>query len=116
MKNNIIINWSQIKEYEAIFGFNKLNDLWRDYLAQATQSWNAMDCASLDEKRLVFHSWRSSSQIFGMSAFADNCALIEEAILKNNNLDKLSEMIKQSQSSFFSGVAEINPYFKKMEV
>lgn len=114
--NRHLINWEIINEYEGILGTNKLCDLWKDYLEQAENSWKIMDGLSLEEKRLTFHNWRSNSQVFGMMEFADNCALIEEAIVNHHNLDKLDDMIKQSRLRFQVGVAELKSYFKKVEV
>lgn len=114
--NGSIINWERLSEYENILGSNKLGGLWKDYLEQAENSWKIMEALSLEEKRFTFHNWRSNSQVFGMLEFADNCALIEEAIVNQHNLNKLDDIIKQSRLSFQAGVAELNPYFKKMEV
>ena len=93
------INQKQLTEYLDIFGKNKMQGLLKDYLAQSTKSWETLDKISNNEKRHVFHCWRSSSLVFGMEDFSRICTKIEDDLL-NNRMAKLSKLISEGQDCY----------------
>ena len=86
------INQKQLDEYLDIFGKSKMQGLLKDYLAESSKSWAALDKFSDAEKQQVFHCWRSSSLVFGMEDFSKMCTTIEDDFL-NNRLGKIANFI-----------------------
>ena len=100
------INQKQLTEYLDIFGKNKMQGLLKDYLAQSTKSWETLDKISNNEKRHVFHCWRSSSLVFGMEDFSRICTKIEDDLL-NNRMAKLSKLISEGQDCYEKSILKV---------
>lgn len=113
-KNVLKINLYRLDEYKNVFGTKKILDLWNDFLAQSAKNWQNINCSDWEEKRLIFHSWRSSSQVFGMDDFSAFCLVIEDRIIRHrfNGLDKI---IIKSQEIFEESVKQVALIVSKME-
>lgn len=109
------INHRHLEEYRTIFGQDKMFRLWHDFLENAEQGWLSLNCDDYKALRLLFHSWKSSSLVFGMDDFSHCCAQIEENILSHHHWDKLAEMIEQSKNCYQDSVKEVNAYFAVTE-
>ena len=109
-----LVNWRHLNEYARIFGLSKMHGLWCEFVKQGTFSWKEIETGDLEGRRLIFHSWKSSSQIFGMDEFSALCASLEEHIL-SRRLDKLDEAVEQCRQCYHNSVQEIIPYFAKMD-
>ena len=83
-----------------------MQGLLKDYLAQSTKSWEALDKISDVEKCRVFHCWRSSSLVFGMEDFSKLCTKIEDDML-NNRLSQLSQLISESQDCYKKSILKV---------
>lgn len=92
-----------------------MRKLWKDFLENAEQGWKTLNRDDYKALRLLFHSWKSSSLVFGMDDFSHCCAHIEESILSHHHWDKLTEMIEQSKICYQDSIKEVNTYFAAME-
>lgn len=97
-------NIETIKQYEAIFGHEKMINLFHEYQEKAEQDLSQVDRLiaknSRDDLRLVFHSLRSSSLVFGMQGFSFACQDIEERILAGEDLKKIDNFIQLSKKIY----------------
>lgn len=100
------INKKQLNEYLNIFGKRKMQGLLRDYLADSTRSWEIMDKSTNNEKRHIFHCWRSNSLVFGMEDFSKLCTKIEEDLI-NNRFSKAQELIPQSKECYQQSILKV---------
>lgn len=110
---NKLVNWKHLYEYQHIFGLSKLAALWVDYLEQAQQSWSTLPPEACEQLRLTFHSWKSSSQVFGLDEFSRRCSQVEDNILNRRHLDGLPGQINDCRECFEQSIAELIPYFEK---
>ncbi len=110
----IQINLRRLGEYKNIFGAQKMRFLWNEYLAQSAKSWQNMAAADWESRRLAFHSWRSSSQVFGMDEFSRVCLVIEERML-NCRFDGLEQMIEDSRAVYEQSIDAVAAIFLQME-
>ncbi|MCQ2741138.1 MAG: hypothetical protein MJ210_03360 [Alphaproteobacteria bacterium] len=108
------INKKQLDEYLDIFGKNKMQGLLKDYLAQSTKSWEMLDKISDNEKKHVFHCWRSSSLVFGMEDFSRICTKIEDD-LQNNRLTKVKKLISESQDCYQKSILKVISIMQERE-
>ncbi|MBE6445431.1 MAG: hypothetical protein E7019_05235 [Alphaproteobacteria bacterium] len=88
--------------------------LWQEYKREADLSWQKMDKLDWEQKKLVFHNWRSGSKIFGMNEFARKSQIIEENILKKR-LKKASLQILEAKELFDVEFKEVERFFMQME-
>lgn len=108
------INLRRFGEYKNIFGAGKMRFLWNEYLAQSSRNWRDMAGQDWDSRRLAFHSWRSSSQVFGMDEFSRICLVIEERIL-SRRLDGLEPIVADSRRLYDQSINEVTAIFLQME-
>jgi hypothetical protein len=100
------INKKQLNEYLSIFGKKKMQGLLRDYLAESTRAWESLDKITINEKRHIFHCWRSNSLVFGMENFSQMCTKIEDDLL-NNRFTKASELIPVSKDCYQKSILKV---------
>lgn len=110
-----LVNFRHLDEYRRIFGHDKMLRLWHEFLETSASQWEDIETKEVQDCRLTFHSWKSSSQVFGMDTFSHLCALIEENILSHHHWDKLAEMIAQSHICYQDSIKEVSAYFAQME-
>lgn len=110
-----LVNFRHLGEYMRIFGHDKMLRLWHEFLETSAAAWENIETKEMQTRRLTFHSWKSSSQVFGMDTFSHHCALIEENILSRHHWDKLAEMIAQSHICYQDSIKEVSAYFAQME-
>ena len=108
------INQKQLDEYLNIFGKSKMQGLLKDYLAESSKSWAALDKFSDAEKQQVFHCWRSSSLVFGMEDFSKMCTKIEDDFL-NNRLGKIANLISKSQDCYQKSILKVIEVLQERE-
>ncbi len=109
------LNLSRLDEYTNVFGVRKICSLWNEFLIQSAKNWQSLENSDWEEKRLIFHSWRSSSQVFGMDDFSAICLVIEDRIVRHrfNDLDTL---IAESRDVFEESVRQAVLTLSKMEI
>ena len=83
-----------------------MQGLLKDYLAQSKKSWETLNNVSDKEKSRIFHSWRSSSLVFGMEDFSKICTKIEDNLL-NNRMSKISQLITESQTCYQQSILKV---------
>ncbi len=110
------VNWPQFEEYARMLGEEKFRALWQDFLTLSEHYWQELESPAPATMRYNFHNWRSNSKVFGMEAFSDHCAKIEEALLGGAVLADLSEQIAQSKLCFNQTAATINAYFNRKDI
>ncbi len=108
-----LVNIKHLQEYENIFRAQKMKWLWQEYLSNAETAWASLDTMDLEHLRLTFHSWKSSSQIFGMDCFVKQCAALEEKLTKHPEKNSLDKLIFQSRDCFQKSVLLIEKYFNQ---
>ena len=110
----IKLNLTRFDEYKNVFGTKKIYSLWNEFLAQSVKNWQDIDKSDWEEKRLIFHSWRSSSQVFGMDDFSAICLVIEDRIIRHRFKD-LDKLVAKSQDVFEESVKQVALIFAGME-
>ncbi len=114
LEKPIKLNLTRFDEYKNVFGARKIHSLWNEFLAQSVKNWQDIEKTDWEGKRLIFHSWRSSSQVFGMDDFSAICLVIEDRIIRHRFKD-LDKMVAQSQDVFEESVKQVIDAFSKME-
>lgn len=108
------IDIKQFNKYKNIFGEAKMHILWKEFVAQAESSWQQMSYFQWDDKRHLFHNWRSGSQVFGLNKFSVCCLQIEENII-NHRFAKAEKQVLKSKQIYQESVEKVNAIFSKME-
>ena len=109
------LNLIRFDEYRNVFGAKKIHSLWNDFLAQSAKNWQDINKSDWEAKRLIFHSWRSSSQVFGMDDFSAACLVIEDRIIRHR-FSGLDKIINKSQDIFEESVKQVIVIFSKLEI
>lgn len=109
-----MINYEAINQYQAIFGRPKMQKLWQDFLDEAAQKWQIIEQNQPDSLRLQFHSFKSSSLVFGMENFSKACAAVEEDII-NGGGRNLVELIEIARLQYKQSIKEVSAYFEQDE-
>jgi len=110
-----LINIKHLQEYEQIFLSQKMEYLWCEYLSCSSSSWDKLDSMNEEQLRLTFHSWKSSSQIFGMEKFVRQCAAIEEKLSKHQPRSMVENLIKSCRQCYCDSTALVAAYFKEKQ-
>ncbi len=105
------INSQHLQEYIDIFPHEKMMRLWQEFVQSSAESWSNLPKMRSEQMRLVFHNWKSNSQVFGMDVFAQQCATLEEKLLKRQSIDSLSEDIEDCMYCYKLSVDEVKRYF-----
>ncbi|MBR2033131.1 MAG: hypothetical protein IKA03_00480 [Alphaproteobacteria bacterium] len=108
------VNIKQFNKYKNIFGETKMLALWKEFVAQAECFWKQMSHFEWEDKRLLFHNWRSGSQVFGLGEFSACCQQIEENII-NHRFAKAEKQAMESKQIYQESLEEINMIFSQME-
>lgn len=105
------VDLTVLRQYEDIFGPVKMSGLWHEYLDKAEKDLQTVDSRNREELRLLYHSLRSSSRVFGMTAFAALCEQIETAIVEGRPDTEICPLIKEGHILFAAAVKAVNPHF-----
>lgn len=108
------INIKQFNKYKNIFGKTKMLTLWKEFVAQAESSWQQMSHFEWEDKRHLFHNWRSGSQVFGLGEFSIRCQQIEENII-NHRFAKAEKQIMECKQIYQESVEKANAIFSQTE-
>jgi len=109
------VNIKQLQEYENIFRSHKMAFLWREYLSCSSSSWARIELMDAEQLRLAFHSWKSSSQIFGMDEFVRRCAAVEEKLSKHLSREDVEKQINGCRECYQKSIAEVEAYFNQKQ-
>ena len=95
------IDRERLRQYEDIFGREKMLFLFREYLHKTDADMPKIaELAAkndLDGLRIIHHSLVSASLVFGMNKFAATCRKIEEMILEGRTPAELASEMEQSK-------------------
>lgn len=109
-------NIETIKQYDAIFGHEKMIALFDEYKCKAESDLNQVDRLiaknSRDDLRLIFHSLRSSSLVFGMQGFSFACQDIEERILNGEELKAIAKFMELSKKIYEQELISVTKVLK----
>lgn len=105
-----IVEYDTIRQYQNIVGKDKMRKLWQEFINECAARLNDVDIKTKDEQRLIFHSLRSSSLVFGMRILSDFCHQMEEKIVSGNRLSE--EDIKQSRKLMRKSLDAVNEYMQ----
>lgn len=108
------LNIDIIREYEAVFGSQKMQQLWHEFETQAVDYLSQADTKkyNIEELRLRFHSLRSSALVFGMEAFSVQCSKLEEAIVNGAKLPEIAQDIHNATIIFDQQRHFVSAYLK----
>lgn len=99
-----------IRQYLEIFGRGKMQNLWVDFVDDAKEKLSNIENKNTQEQRLVYHSLRSSSLVFGMKKFSELCHQYEEKILSGAEL--LEEDFEKIKKLLAETIIEVKAYLK----
>lgn len=105
------VDLTALRRYEDIFGPEKMRELWLEYLDKAENDLKDVENKNREELRLLYHSLRSSSLVFGMNAFAALCEQIETAIVEQRSDAELCPLIKEGHLRFAAAVKTVKSRF-----
>lgn len=108
------INIKQFNKYKKIFGIQKIQALWEDFVNQAEDAWQKMDILEMEACRYIFHNWRSSGKIFGLDDFSQLCQQIEENIL-SHRFAKAKKQIQAAKLLYQECLSSVSAMFSQKE-
>lgn len=104
------------QSYADALGFSELLNLWLDYLEDCESKFQKIDTFLEKEDwnslRIVFHSLKSASLIFGLDKFSETCTKIERNILQNNFSEECISEINSVKNLWLESTREAMSYFK----
>lgn len=103
-----LVEYDTIKQYESIVGKEKMRKLWFEFINESASTLNDVENQNHESQRLIYHSLRSSSLVFGMRRFSDFCSVLEEKIVQKGSLG--SADIKQSRRLMRLSIDTVNDY------
>lgn len=109
--NDEKIDWESLKQYQKIFGTDKMQMLWQEFLHNTLEDIADIEDKDLQTIRLKFHSWRSSSQVFGLKGFSRECEAIEEMAISCENIEKIKKTIDNCKKTFHNTQKEVDRFF-----
>lgn len=109
-----IVEYDTIKQYQSIVGKEKMRKLWFEFINESASTLNDVENENVESQRLIYHSLRSSSLVFGMRRFSDFCHVLEEKILQKGPLS--AEDIKQSRKIMRQSIEAVNDYMQTSNV
>lgn len=112
----VIFNPKTPESYLAFFGKEKFMNLFQEYSLDTLQKFR--DVEELikkpmgEEMRVIYHSLKSASLVFGLDSFAELCAKIENKIVVEQFDDELKQEIKNSRKLWDESVKHITSYLE----
>ena len=106
-----MINNTAIKQYKDVFGTEKMQKLWQEFKQDSQHSLQKLNVNNKEEVRLVFHSLRSSSKVFGLDAFSQLCEEIEDKIIKEGFSSELMRLVKKANQILLENIKEAEIFF-----
>ena len=105
-----------IRQYDEIFGREKMLRLFSEYRQKAetdlSRTEELLKNEKTEELRLIYHSLRSSSQVFGMMGFSFACQDIEQRILDGETSEKLDKFIGLSRQIYERELVDVVTFLK----
>lgn len=107
-------DFSALKKYEEIFGKEKITNLFKEYLKEHVEQMLKVkifiNSNKFNDLRIIYHSLRSASMVFSMNQYAKLCEKIEAAALRNEEIDKINELIEESNKIYETEVSVVKKY------
>lgn len=111
-----MVKFRRLEEYRKIFGLRKIRRLWLRFLRVSESSWLILSQTPPEfppDLRLIFHSWKSSSLIFGMDEFSRRCSRIEDNLLCRRHQKAFLREVDKLRACYQNSTQQINDYFQK---
>ncbi len=109
-------NIDNIRQYDEIFGREKMRNLFSEYKQKAEDDLSRvtqlLKQSQMEDLRLIYHSLRSSSQVFGMMGFSFACQDIEQKILDGEKNDNLNKFIRLSRQIYEQELVDVMAFLK----
>lgn len=113
---SLLFNKSTPESYAVSLGFPVLLNLWLDYLEDCESKFQKIETLLKEEDwnnlRILFHSLKSSSLIFGLDKFSELCTKIERNILQNDISDNFISEINSVKNLWLESIHEAMSYFQ----
>ena len=81
MDNQPVINDMNMSEYRKIFGSDKMQHLWQEFLNEAYVYLKDVEFQEAERQQICFHNLRAYALVFDMYDFMHYCTEMEEKIL-----------------------------------
>lgn len=111
------LNLKRIKQYVDIFGIIKMRELFEEFVSQARNTFEQIGKLIADgniaQLHTCFHNLRSSSLVFGMDAFSEQCVQIEKNIINHMAMEELEKDIQFSKIIYDEENAEVYAYLNR---
>ncbi len=114
-----IFNPGALQTYEEMLGRDKLVMLWSEYKSGAAEKSARLEDLlkrrDWAELRIIFHSLRSSSLVFGLDKFAELCTKIESLIVQGGDSGCLPGDIRAGKALLEESIRQADIYFRDLE-
>lgn len=114
----LIFNPEILRDYISQMGRSTMFSLWEDYIAKNREllekSQPALKRGDWAELRIIYHSLKSSSAVFGLDKFVELCTKVEEAIISGKKDAETSNLICNSLKLWEESLAAAATFWKKV--
>ncbi len=111
-----VFNREMPETYKKMLGEQKFLQLWEEYLSDAGAKFEKaaayLSGRDAENLRIIFHSLKSSSLIFGLDKFAELCTKIENNLVAGDFSEETGKKIKNSKNIWLESIKEAEPYFR----
>lgn len=112
----LMFNKETPDSYKDVLGAEKFLHLWQEYLTDAESKFQKINALVQNKNwpdlRIIFHSLKSSSLIFGLDKFSKLCTKIEDCIVGGVFNDELLSDINNSKNLWLESIEEVKAYFQ----
>lgn len=106
------IDFAAIEQYQKIFGKEKICSLWDEFKNDTMKDLEEIENKEREDIRLKFHSWRSSSLVFGLTGFSAECEKAEKMVLEGQNSENIKKAIDNCKKIFHNIQKEVERFLK----
>lgn len=112
----IDIDLSMLKQYEDIFGKEKMLFLFNEYLEKVNTDKPKISELikenDLNGLRIIYHSLASASLVFGIKNFAKTARKIEELILNGAKIEDLNIFMELGKDQLEDEIKQVKQYLE----
>jgi len=111
---NLLFNKRKLKKYQKVFNPDKVQTLYKEFKTQiSSQLKKAAKTKDQEELRLIFHSLKSSSQVFGMEKLSKLSGKLEQKILDKKEI--LAKDLDDCTILYNKSIAKVDLYLNKIQ-
>lgn len=109
-------NAGALQQYETVFGSDKMKQLFGEFRQKADEDLTSVPVLlkedAREKLRLIYHSLRSSSLVFGMEGFSALCREIEESLLSGAALKEFTALSETAARIYGQEITQVENYLK----